>query len=101
MDKAIEAAARAILNHEDDLGWYAVEPEPTSLSLARAAIRAFLSALKEDPEVLERVARAICESEEVPPDEVAYTSTEDGSTTPQWETYTVAARAALSALEVE
>ena len=99
MDKAIEAAARAILNHEDELDWHEVEPEPTSLSLARAAIRAYLSALKEDPDVVERVARAIHENWEVKK-KGRPAKFEERPTNTQ-EAFRSDARAALSALEIK
>ena len=102
MDKARtpeEAAAFAIIMTEE--GWslshYEV-PERAALNLARAAIRAYLSALKEDPEVVERVARAQVsylyptgegypEYDDLPPAAV--------------EILSACARAALSAIEVE
>ena len=111
MDKAIEAAARAILalrksyDGEEETGFGIIHsgvnhaglpPEDStararevSADFAQAAIRAYLSALKEDPEVVERVKAAIVGALErvyhdASPDEI-----------------TDAARAALSALEVE
>ncbi len=63
---------------------------------AAEIILAYLSALAADEESVEAVARAMCQSEEVPPDEV-YATWEDGRML-QWETYQDAARAVLATL---
>ena len=91
MDKAIEAAREAI--------WDVCleNRSATYVEMARASIRAFLSALKEDPEVVERVARAMFD------DEIQANPKRDPEKT--WKDEDLIwlsnARAALSALEVE
>jgi hypothetical protein len=61
-----------------------------------AAILAYLNALVEDEGAVEACARAICKSEEVPPDEVC--ATWEGGSVLQWETYRDATRAVLRTL---
>jgi hypothetical protein len=83
MDKAIEAAMMAYNTSDFDM---------------RAAIRAYLSALKEDPDVVERVARA--QVSYLYPTDEGYPGYDD--LVPEAvEILSSCARAALSALEVE
>ena len=93
MDKAIEAAARALMPH---LRFYG-DGDGYAVTIAGKTIKAFLSALKEDPEVVERVARAMFD------DEIQANPKRDPEKT--WKDEDLIwlsnARAALSALEVE
>ena len=111
MDKAIEAAARAIatdIARQDyvtysppenwDMTWPWIDQSYVQFEpIARAAIRAYLSALKEDPEVVERVGKAMLA------DELAARPHRDFDETWAQEDliWLSNARAALSALEVE
>ena len=99
MDKAIEAAAEVIWLDMGGRRYGGGHYEPDSQlvtviaakATARAAIRAYLSALKEDPEVVERSMKAVLKA----------WSRAGVSATPQLEASEIAARAALSAIEVE
>jgi hypothetical protein len=118
MNKLVEVAERAVANYLT-VGWDGIHKnkahwretygmldgiygdvngpfQDDCREAAKAAILAFLEAALEDEGVIEAVARALCQSEEVPPDEV-YVTWEDGRML-QWETYQDAARAALRAL---
>ena len=61
--EAVEKAAAAMDAAQDSffetVGFETTPPSEFKKRLAKAAIRAYLSALKEDPEVVERVARAV------------------------------------------
>jgi hypothetical protein len=103
---AIEAAAEAryprLFSDDPHYAHQAASPQTVeyarteALANVREIVLAYLNALVEDEGAVEACARAMCKSEEVPPDEVAYTW-EDGSML-QWETYRNAARAVLRTL---
>ena len=89
MDKAIEAAARALSPH---LRFYG-DGYGHAVTIAGKTIKAFLAALVTDEAAIERVARAICAENEVSED--VFTDQ------PLHNRWIEDARAALSALEVE
>ena len=100
MDKAIEAAAKAMDAAQDSffetVGFETTPPSEFKRRLAKAAIRAYLSALKQDPEVVDRIGRAMLA------DELAARPRRDFDETWAQEDliWLSNARAALSALEV-